>query len=292
MLSCMPLRSVSALSLRHSALAGQILQLYARFYELLLIYFYVQAWHRKLFQINDSATTVDAAPLAASANATSIASPSSSSTSSKPHSILGDIISDFKNKVNGTDATPAATSAPASSASAAASSADADATPPFQSDLTMYSPPCEASPEPTAYEAFTGVSALSTASNFSNCSHAMLVSSLLTNYTCLLGMQYIVLIAACTWLLPVCANQHTHCNAVLTCAAFASSLACYACCKGTIRRCIGLTCNACLCSASANARLSSPVPLLPPPAQPATIWPRLAGSCFSQTAMLCLMSLT
>ena len=175
----------------------------------------MQAWHRKLFQINDSATTVDAAPLAASANATSTFSPSSGATSSKPQTILGDIISDFKNKVNGTDATPAATSAPASSASAAASAADVDATPPFQyadlsaegltpnsvaeastsssspaatpaatsspqSGAAMYSPPCEASPEPTAYEAFTGVSAFFISSLFMPCycacfQHAILV---------------------------------------------------------------------------------------------------------------------
>ena len=105
----------------------------------------LQDFHRRLLQIDDSATTVNAAPLA-NANATSSVTPSSSSDDS-PHTILEDVISAYKAKF-GKGPAPAPVTVSATANATADSSSDS-------SDL--YSTPCSAGPIPSQYEAFVEV---------------------------------------------------------------------------------------------------------------------------------------
>ena len=114
---------------------------------------------RKLLQIDDSATTVNAAPLSA-ANATANATSSllsSPSEDSKPHSILSDVISSFKAKYGKHDGAPSAApeSAPPASATANATASSSDD---GDDDEEYYMDPCTSAPVPTAYEAFVEVS--------------------------------------------------------------------------------------------------------------------------------------
>lgn len=144
---------------------------------------------RKLLQIDDSATTVTAAPLSA-ANATSNISSSllaPPSSDNKPHSILSDVISSFRSKYGRSPAT-----APAAAANATAtavittdengdvtiSSEPTDTTTDESGDVAsneptdtmqdamddasdameFYMEPCSDGPVPSAYESFVQVS--------------------------------------------------------------------------------------------------------------------------------------
>ena len=111
----------------------------------------MQDFHRRLLQIDDSATTVNAAPLA-NANATSSVTPSSSSDDShddSPHTILEDVISAYKAKF-GKGPAPAPVTVSATANATASAGSDSDS-----SDL--YSTPCSSDPIPTQYEAFVEV---------------------------------------------------------------------------------------------------------------------------------------
>ncbi|KAL3163232.1 hypothetical protein ABBQ32_009633 [Trebouxia sp. C0010 RCD-2024] len=104
---------------------------------------------RKLLQIDDSATTVTAAPLsAAKANASILAPPSEDG---KPHSILSEVISSFKSKFGKQSEAP--TAAPAASATANATVIITDDEG-DSSSMDFYMEPCTNGPMPSAYKAF------------------------------------------------------------------------------------------------------------------------------------------
>lgn len=108
-----------------------------------------QDFNRKLLQIDNSATTVPAAPLA-NANATaSVLAPSSSSNNAKPHSILEDVIGAYKAKFGKGSVPVPSTIAVNASAAATAAADDGD---------DYYTTPCTSDPIPTEYEAFVEVS--------------------------------------------------------------------------------------------------------------------------------------
>ena len=124
---------------------------------------------RKLLQINDSATTVTAAPLtAAKANASILAPPSENG---KPHSILADVISSFKSKFG------KGSEAPAASATANATAIIISDGEGMSSSMDYYMEPCTDGPVPSAYEAFVQVNsqhlclqlAAATATCYSGC---------------------------------------------------------------------------------------------------------------------------
>lgn len=107
---------------------------------------------RKLLQIDDSATTVTAAPLsAAKANASILAPPSEDG---KPHSILSEVISSFKSKFGKQSEAP--TAAPAASATANATVIITDDEG-DSSSMDFYMEPCTNGPMPSAYKAFVEV---------------------------------------------------------------------------------------------------------------------------------------
>lgn len=102
---------------------------------------------RKLLQINDSKTTVTAAPLsAAKANSSILAPPSENG---KPHSILADVISSFKSKYGNHSEAPAA--------SATANATAVVVTNDEGASMDKYMEPCTDGPVPSAYEAFVEV---------------------------------------------------------------------------------------------------------------------------------------
>lgn len=110
---------------------------------------------RKLLQIDNLATTVDAAPLAAANASSSVlgSSLSPSDNDTQPHSILSNVISAYKSKFNKTlvTSTPSASNASASAtANATADSNGGD----------YYMTPCSSGPTPSQYEAFVEVRAL------------------------------------------------------------------------------------------------------------------------------------
>ena len=137
---------------------------------------------RRLFQIDGSATTVDAAPLVAANASSSILSPVSSGDS-QPHSILGDVISAFTGKHDtaapapapvtynltlredklsasipftaAANSSPSSTSSAAHGASTKSAAAPHAAAPAADADDNMS--PCSSGPVPSEYEAFDQV---------------------------------------------------------------------------------------------------------------------------------------
>ncbi len=113
----------------------------------------MQDLSRKLLQIDDSATTVDAAPLS-SANASSSGLSFNSSNDTKPHTILSDVVSAYKAKFTKRNISA---SAPVSSMSSPSASATATANATADSGDDYYSTPCSSSPIPSQYKAFVEV---------------------------------------------------------------------------------------------------------------------------------------
>ena len=118
---------------------------------------------RKLLQIDDSTTTVTAAPLSA-ANATANVSSSllaPPSDDSKPHSILADVISSFKSKYGKSPEVAPASATANATANAVIISDDHDALAIDISDddsMDYYMEPCSDGPVPSAYESFVQAS--------------------------------------------------------------------------------------------------------------------------------------
>ena len=134
----------------------------------------VQDSSRKLLQIDDSATTVTAAPLSA-ANATANVSSSllaPPSEDSKPHSILSEVISSFKSKYGKSPETAPAAAATANATATvvvlndahdalAFNSSDASGMHVISGDdadsIEYYMETCSDGPVPSAYESFVQV---------------------------------------------------------------------------------------------------------------------------------------
>lgn len=178
-----PYRSMPTFSCTFAAVPGTLL------YHLAATSLYTAAKHllmlqdssRKLLQIDDSATTVTAAPLSA-ANATANASSSllaPPSEDSKPHSVLSDVISSFKSKYGKSPQTAPAAAATANATATVVvvsnddndvvlndvhdalafniSGNDTNSMMAINDAMEYYMEPCSDGPVPSAYDSFVQV---------------------------------------------------------------------------------------------------------------------------------------